>query len=155
MYDLARSRENRFTYIRNMSTFGWMYGAIFTASFEQFLGLSALAGRVLWIRVCPPVRPFRQFSWNWLISFFWNFVWCRGPYGDVWQIPIFFEKFSAKNGFFGFFRRIYSLVLSGNGVEWKYLWPFSSILRKQQIQEKSDSQVMAKNVVDQSDFSIL
>ena len=44
-----------------------------------------------------------------------------------------------KNGAFGLFRKIYLLVLSGNGVEWKYLWPFS-ILRKLDFWEKSGSQ---------------
>ena len=41
------------------------------------------------------------------------------------------DFFSKKSPFriFGLFRKIYSLVLSGNGVEWKYLWPFS-ILQK-------------------------
>ena len=59
-----------------------------------------------------------------------------------------------KNEVLGLFRKIYSLVLSVNGVEWKYLWPFS-ILWKLHMWEKSDSQVIAKNAVDQSDFSIL
>ena len=41
----------------------------------------AVAGRVLWIRVRPSVFPsfrpsVRKFSWDWLISFFWNSAWC-------------------------------------------------------------------------------
>ena len=54
----------------------------------------------------------------------------------------------------GNFRKIYSLVLSGNSVEWKYLWLFS-ILRKLHRWEKSSTQVMAGNAVGQSDFSVL
>ena len=45
---------------------------------------------------------------------------------------------------FGLFRKIDSLVLSGNGVEWKYLWPFS-IPWKPHMWKKSDSQGMSKN----------
>ena len=44
-----------------------------------------------------------------------------------------------------------SLVLSGNGIEWKYLWPFNT-LWKTHMWEKSCSQVMTKNALSQSDF---
>ena len=59
-----------------------------------------------------------------------------------------------KIGGFGLSKKIYLLVLSGNGVEWKYLWPFS-ILQKPHMWEKSGSQVMATNAPGKSDFSIL
>ena len=48
----------------------------------------AMVKRFLWIRVCLSFRPsvvlsfcplrpsVRKFSWDWLISFFWNSVWC-------------------------------------------------------------------------------
>ena len=49
-----------------------------------------------------------------------------------------------KNWGFGLVRKIYSLVLSGNSVEWKYLWPFN-ILWKPHMWEKSGFQVMAIN----------
>ena len=55
---------------------------------------------------------------------------------------------------FGLFRKIFLLVLFENGVEWKYLWSFS-ILQKPHMWKKYGSQVMAKNALDQPDFSIL
>ena len=73
---------------------------------------------------------------------------------EMCETALFLEKSSsAKNGqkLLGFFKLFNSLVLSGNGVEWK---PFS-ILRKLHIWEKSGSQVMTKNALGQSDFSII
>ena len=74
--------------------------------------------------------------------------------------PIFFEKFSLGendqkwplNSFFLFFRKIKSLVLSGSGAEWKYLWSFN-ILWKLHAWEKSDSKGVAKHALNQWDFS--
>ena len=51
-----------------------------------------------------------------------------------------------KNVFFLLFRKVYSLVSSGNVVEWKYLWPFN-ILRKPYRWRKSVSQVMFKKML--------
>ena len=51
-----------------------------------------------------------------------------------------------KNVFFWLFRKVYSLVSSGNVVEWKYLWPFN-ILRKPYRWRKSVSQVMLKKML--------
>ena len=48
--------------------------------------------------------------------------------------PIMVKKW-PKNGFFGLFRKTYSLVLSVNDLEWNYFWPFS-ILRKLHMLEK-------------------
>ena len=54
----------------------------------------------------------------------------RGPYGDVLNRARFFLEKSPfgkndqkwrKNGVLGLFRKIYSLVLSGNGVDRMYL----------------------------------
>ena len=71
----------------------------------------------------------------------------------VWQ-PNFLDKSPSgknnqkwpENRCFGLFRKIYSLVLFENSVEWKYLWPFS-FLWKPHMCEKSSSQVMAKNAL--------
>ena len=49
-----------------------------------------------------------------------------------------------KNGFFGLFKKIMSLVLSGICVKVKFLW-FINILQKLHSREKSGSQVIAKN----------
>ena len=44
-----------------------------TCGIFLLFGPPAVAGRFLWIRVCPSFRPsVRKFSWDWLISFFWN-----------------------------------------------------------------------------------
>lgn len=61
----------------------------------------------------------------------------RAPCGNAHERARFFGKKP-------FFRRIYSLALSGNGVEWNYLWPFN-IFQKPRLWEKSGSQVTAKN----------
>ena len=53
-------------------------------------------------------------------------------------------KKSQKTRFFGLFKKIKSLVLSGIGVKQKFLWPFK-IMRKHHTWKKSGSQVMAKN----------
>ena len=55
-------------------------------------------------------------------------------------------KKSQKTRFFGLFKKIKSLVLSGIGVKQKFLWPFK-IMRKHHAWKKSGSQVMAKNSV--------
>ena len=52
----------------------------------------------------------------------------------------------VKNGPKWFSLKIYSLILSENGEEWKYLWPLN-ILQKLHVLEKCGSQVMAKNAV--------
>ena len=67
----------------------------------------------------------------------------KGPYGNMVERARFFlekspssknnqiwSKYGPKLGFLD-----YLLVLSGNGVEWKHLWPFS-ILQKPHIWEK-------------------
>ena len=77
----------------------------------------------------------------------------RVPYGDVCDSLIFFEKSPSvkndqkwsQNGIFGLLRKISSLVLSGNGVEWKYLWPLS-ILWKTHMWQKPDFQAMQISV---------
>ena len=39
---------------------------------------------------CPSVQTF---SWDWLISFFWNWTWCFGPmYFCPWQSQVFSKK---------------------------------------------------------------
>ena len=71
------------------------------------------------------------FSRNWLISFFWNLAWCKGPiYRCVWQ-PDFLQIWQKwpKNMVSGHFKKITSLVLSGICIKWKFLW-FINILRK-------------------------
>ena len=124
-------------------------------------GPPAVAGRLLWIKVCPSIRL--SFFLAVLLelahycSFSENLYGVRGPYGDLCDSPVFWENSSQqkwpnvqkwpKNWFFGLFRKMYSLVLSGNGVERKHLWPH--------LWEKSCSQVKAKNALSQSDFIIL
>ena len=116
------------------------------------IGPPTVAGRVLWTGSTLPsvrssVRPsFLQFSWNWLISFFWNVVWCYGPIKRCARQGSIFWKKTGKNDpkwVLGLFRKIYELVLFGNSVEWKYLWPFR-LVQKPHIWEKPDSEVMAK-----------
>ena len=111
---------------------------------KSSIGPPTDAGRVLWIKVCPFIRPSRQFSWNWLIFGVRGSY--RGEHGRT-NFFFFFKNRSRRNGqkqpknwVFGLFRKIYLLVLSVNDVEWKYLWPFE-ILRKPCAWEKSDSQV--------------
>ena len=53
-------------------------------------------------------------------------------------------KKGQKTRFFGLFKKIKSLVLSGIGVKQKFLWPFK-IMRKHHAWKKSGSQVMVKN----------
>ena len=86
----------------------------------------------------------------------------RGPYGDVCDRAQLFWKNSvptkmtkngqkySKNVSFLIFR----IVLSRSGPKWKYLWPFS-ILEKPPMWKKFGSQVMPRNALGQSDFSIL
>ena len=104
-----------------------------------------MTGMDLWIGVCPSVcSSFWQYCWNRLISFFQNFTWCfRGPYLDVRDRNQSFLKTSAsgrnyqkwpKNSVFQLLRDINSLVLSGNGVKWKYLQSFN-ILQKLHVYE--------------------
>ena len=49
-----------------------------------------------------------------------------------------------KHGFWTFFKKIRSLVLSGICVKWTFLW-FINILQKLSAWKKSGSQVTAKN----------
>ena len=134
-----------------------------------------MAGKILELEsVLPSVRPsfrpslcpsFRQFSGNWRISFFLKLCMVLRADMEMCVRVRFFLKNPllakmTKNGrrwpkieVKEFFRKIYSLVLSGNDVEWKYLWPFS-ILPKSHIWEKFGSQVMAKNALGQSAFSV-
>ena len=119
--------------------------------------------RVLWKRGCPlfvrlPYSLFvlpsgRKFSQERLIWFFWSLVWCQEPiFSNMWQSRIFLKKMMSKmvkkgqkTRFFGLFKKIKSLVLSGIVVERKCLWSFN-ILQKLHTWEKSGSQViMAKN----------
>ena len=51
----------------------------------------------------------------------------------------------SKYKAFGLFKKIKSLILSGIGVERKFLWSFN-ILRKLHAWEKSNFQVIVKNV---------
>ena len=74
------------------------------------------------------------------LLFFWTPVVDRRL---LWILTKYCQK-SSKIGIFGHLRTI-----SGNGVEWKYLWPFS-ILWKPHMWEKSGSEVMAKNALGQS-----
>ena len=134
-----------------------------------------MAGRIVELEsVLPSFRPsfrpslcpsFRQFSGNWRISFFLKLCMVLRADMEMCVRVRFFLKNPllvkmTKNGrrwpkieVKEFFRKIYSLVLSGNDVEWKYLWPFS-ILPKSHIWEKFGSQVMAKNALGQSAFSV-
>ena len=54
----------------------------------------AMAGRVPWIRVSPSIRfSVQRFSWDWLISFFWNSARCQRPmWCCAWQNRIFEKK---------------------------------------------------------------
>ena len=122
------------------------------------IGLQAVAGRVLWTRVCPfillSVGPsFRKFFWN-LFIFFWNFAWHLGAHMEMCVTqPLFFGKIP-------FWQKWVKIVKNGprkgfrDFVEWNYLWP-SNIQWKPHMREKSGSQVTAKNVFGQSDLSIL
>ena len=134
-----------------------------------------MAGRIVELEsVLPSFRPsfrpslcpsFRQFSGNWRISFFLKLCMVLRADMEMCVRVRFFLKNPllakmTKNGrrwpkieVKEFFRKIYSLVLSGNDVEWKYLWPFS-ILPRSHIWEKFGSQVMAKNALGQSAFSV-
>ena len=129
-----------------------------------------MAVRVLLIRVCPSICLFVllscSFLGNGLLVFFWNFAcmvqgaYMCGTEPDFFLKILFGKKLpkmiknDPKMGFLDFFREIYLLVLSGNSWEWKYLWPFS-ILQKLIMWEKSGFQVLAKNALGQSNFSIL
>ena len=104
---------------------------------QSFSRFSIMAGRVLWIRVSPFVHPsLWQFSWNWFISFFLKLCMMLGAHmemcvtePDIFRKILFWQKWPKmvkkwpQNSIFGLFRKICSLVLSGNGVEWKCLWP--------------------------------
>ena len=101
---------------------------------------------------CPSVHPFRQFSWNWLITFFLKLCIVLEAHMEINMAePVLLKKFPfsksnqkwPKFELLGHFRKLYSLVLSGNGVEWKYLWPFN-LLQKSHLWEKSGSQVKRK-----------
>ena len=103
-----------------------------------------MAGKILELEsVFPSVRPsfrpslcpsFRQFSGNWRISFFLKLCMVlRADMEMCVRVRFFFKNpllaKMTKNGrrwpkieVKEFFRKIYSLVLSGNDVEWKYLW---------------------------------
>ena len=59
-----------------------------------------------------------------------------GKNENGWKCP--------KNRVFGHFKKIMSLVLSGIGVKWKFVW-FINIMPKLHAWEKSGSQVIAKN----------
>ena len=127
-----------------------------------------MVGRVLWIRICPSVLHLSiLLSSSFLrigsLVFSETLFDVRGPYGDkhdraqyFWKNPIQAKMTKnvqewPKNRISVLSRKIFSLVLSGNGVEWMYLLPFN-ILWKPHIWEKSGSQVIAKNAVSQSDF---
>ena len=85
----------------------------------------------------------------------------RDPYGDLQDLE---KSPPSKNDqkwskmplkwFFLTYQENLFTSLSGNGVELKYLWPFN-ILQKLYMWEKFGSQVMAKNALGQSNFSIL
>ena len=115
-----------------------------------------MAGKIVELEsVLPSFRPsfrpslcpsFRQFSGNWRISFFLKLCMVLRADMEMCVRVRFFLKNPLlakmtkngrrwpKIGVKEFFRKIYSLVLSGNDVEWKYLWPFS-ILPKSHIWE--------------------
>ena len=63
-----------------------------------------------------------------------SLVFSETLYGvSVTETPFWqWSKMTQECFFFWLFREIYSLALSGNGIEWKYLWP-SSILHKQHM----------------------
>ena len=63
-------------------------------------------------------------------------------------------KNGPKLGFLDFLGKSVRQILTGNCVEWKYLWPFD-ILQKLHKLDKSGSQGIAENAVAQSDFSCL
>ena len=56
-------------------------------------------------------------------------------------------------GFLDFLGKSVRQFCLGNGVEWKYLWPFS-ILQKLYAWEKYGFQVTTKNALGQSNFNI-
>ena len=112
--------------------------------------------RVLWVSIClsihlsillsgPPSSTFLGIGS--LLVFPETLYGVRVPYGDVCDSLIFLKKSQkwSQNGMFGLLRKISSLVLSGNGVEWKYLWPLS-ILWKPHMWQKPDFQVMQISV---------
>ena len=88
----------------SIATFKWIFEIPLLNNL--FIGPPAVAGRVLWIRVRPSVLPYfrpsvRKFSWDWLISFFWNSARCLGHMSCcAWQGWIFFLKkfFCPENG---------------------------------------------------------
>ena len=87
----------------------------------------------------------------------------RGPCSDVHAragqyLKNLHQAKMTKNGqkqpeIFGLFRKIKSLVLSGNAVKPKFLWSIN-ILQKLHAREKSGFQVMVKIALFKSDFSI-
>ena len=111
--------------------------------------------------VLPSVRPpyslsvllsGRKFSQNWLFFFLKLSMVLGSPYLVTCNSRIFLKKVMSKmvkkgqkTRFFGLFKKIKSLVLSGIIVKRKFLWPFN-ILQKLHTWKKSGSQViMAKN----------
>ena len=116
------------------------------------LGPPVMAGRFQWIKVFLLFDllsgSFHGIGWLVFSEILYG---VRGP--CAWQSSIFWKYLLAKmtkngqkwskNRVLGLFRKILSLVLSGNGLEWKYLWP-SSILLQLPMLEISVSQVLPK-----------
>ena len=88
------SRKVEKTYIlttmTSISTLDWVYLRILWSLIRP----PAVAGRVLWIRVSPSIRfSVQRFSWDWLISFFWNSARCQRPMSCcAWQNRISEKK---------------------------------------------------------------
>ena len=119
-----------------------------------FIGPPAVTERVIMNWAYPSVRPSARLSFFPLIFlglvhfFFLKLCMVLGSHMEMCMTepnfrgkilfqqnwPIMVKKW-PKNGFFGLFRKIYSLVLSVNDVEWNYFWPFS-ILQKLHMWEK-------------------
>ena len=113
----------------------YLYGAM------TVFGNRALAGRVLWIRsVFPSFRPsffLTVLAQNWLIRFFWNFVWCSHMEMCM-KSSVFLKKPPSskndqkrpKNGGFGVFRKICSLVFACKFCRMKVLMTKNCIWTK-------------------------
>ena len=80
------------TTMTSISTLDWVYLRIRWRLI--IIRPPAVAGGVLWIRVSPSIRfSVQRFSWDWLISFFWNSARCQGPmWCCAWQNRIFEKK---------------------------------------------------------------
>ena len=113
---------------------------------------------------------FPKSSWDWVFRFSWNFFYSVKAHLGMCVIQyyhyLFFEKLLVSNitklvknnpkmGGFGHFKKIYQLILSENGIEWKYLRPFNilqKLLSANQISVFFNCQYLINGVTSDCDF---